>query len=153
MEGIGNNCVGEFMDKEEIKTVLAQAISNLLKNQPDIYSFTSETGQSEWNLTHHLSVEIHKLFPEYAYDLEVVKHNYENKRPDIIFHKRNTNSSNFLIVEVKRDANVKDIQDDLCKINRHWLKGKLKYKFGASINLKTDKTSDITVLANPSDFH
>jgi hypothetical protein len=43
------------MDERAIKTKLETAAKALIDNQPDIFDFTSETGQTEWNLTHHLA--------------------------------------------------------------------------------------------------
>ncbi|MGA2733069.1 MAG: hypothetical protein ABSG35_10810 [Syntrophobacteraceae bacterium] len=43
------------MDKISIKKLLDQAVESLFANQPNIFDFTSETGQTEWNLAHHLA--------------------------------------------------------------------------------------------------
>lgn len=57
-----------FMDKSELESALKQAIAKLFEHQPNIFEFTSETGQSEWHLAHHLTVELHKCFPCLDYD-------------------------------------------------------------------------------------
>ena len=94
------------MNQNKLKNILESAAYNLFRNQPNIFEFTSETGQTEWNLTHHLANEIHKLLPDYDCDLDVTKRNYDNRRPDIIFHKRGTNRYNLLVIEVKKDGSA-----------------------------------------------
>ena len=71
------------MDTSVIKDALKKAIKSLFKNQPNIFKLTSQTHQTEWNIACHLAKEIHLLFPEYDYDLDIVKPNLENRRPDI----------------------------------------------------------------------
>jgi|Deesub1362A_J573_1020465.scaffolds.fasta_scaffold00319_11 hypothetical protein len=62
-----------------ISKILCSAIKNLFENQPDIFDFTSQTGETEWNLCHHFANEIHKY----------------------IFCKRGINALNFLAIETK----------------------------------------------------
>ena len=116
-----------------IKRILCSAVKNLFDNQPNIFDFTSQTGQTEWNLTHHLANEIHKYIFWLNYNLDVTKRNINNKRPDIIFHKRGINELNFLAIEVKyRDVALKN---DIIKIKEDWMGENLKYRFGASIRI------------------
>jgi hypothetical protein len=136
------------MNKNQIEEKLELAVKGLYENQPNIYAFTGQTGQTEWNLAHHLANEIHKLLPEYDCDVDVTKHDYGNMRPDIIFHKRGTNEQNLLVVETKFKRNKNSIQSDIDKIQNEWFTGKLKYKFGASINLWDTNRTDIIVLEN-----
>ena len=75
------------MNEEDVTVMLKQAIENLFKNQPNIFDFTPETGQTEWNLAHHLAIEVREFFKGLDHDLEVTKRNYGDRRPDIIFHK------------------------------------------------------------------
>lgn len=121
----------------DIKEVLEKATAALFANQPNIFDFTSETVQTEWNLAHHLANEIHELLPELDCDLDVIKENLERKRPDIVFHKRGTNSSNFLVVEIKRDGAPHEIKNDIQKIKSYWFGNHLRYQFGAVINLRS----------------
>ena len=79
------------MSVSEIEKQLKKAIDTLFTNQPNIFEFTSETLQTEWNLAHHLAIEAHILFPDLDCDLDVVKQNLGRRRPDIIFHKRGSN--------------------------------------------------------------
>lgn len=136
------------MNIEEIKTLLESAIASLFANQKDIFDFTSETGQTEWNLAHHCANEIHSLIPDYSCDLDVVKLNIDNKRPDIIFHSRGNHKSNFLVVEIKRDGNKTDIARDIQKIQSAWFGDRLHYQFGAVVNLMSNKTGLVEVFKN-----
>jgi hypothetical protein len=128
-----------------INGILCSALKNLFDNQSDIFNFTSQTGQTEWNLTHHLANEIHKYIFWLNHDLDVMKKNVGNKRPDIIFHKREINELNFLVVEVKRYASV---EKDIRKIQEHWMKGELKYRFGANIKIVSKDKYEVIIFEN-----
>jgi hypothetical protein len=141
------------MNKSELELTLRQAIAKLFEHQPNIFEFTPETGQTEWNLTHHLAIEIHALFPSLDYDLDVVKRDYNNMRPDIVIHKRGTHTANHLVVEVKRNGDSNDVDADIEKIKRHWFRAPLRYQFGAVINLRTDGKHEIQVFKNPAIEH
>lgn len=136
------------MNEDHIKNILSDSVDNLFKKQSNISEFTSETRQTEWNLAHHLANEIHAFLPELDCDLDLIKINYDRKRPDIVFHKRGSNQSNVLIVEVKRDGNQKSISDDVEKIKTNWFRGGLSYQFGAVVNLLGDKDSQVRVFKN-----
>ena len=133
---------------KEIEAILRLAIKNLFQYQPDINDFSSETGQTEWNLAHHLANEISKILPDYSCDLDVTKKNLHNRRPDIIFHKRGNNEHNFLVIEMKRNGSDTEIDDDIRKINEDWFSEPLCYSFGAVINLKGPINSLIKVFKN-----
>lgn len=136
------------MNDSELKSILEKAVANLFERQPNIFEFTPETGQTEWNLTHHLAVELHAFFPSLDHDLDVLKRGYDNMRPDIVFHKRGTHTSNFLVVEVKSDGNPHDIEADMEKIHVHWFREPLRYQFGAVVNLRTSGKHQIQVFKN-----
>ena len=120
----------------------------MFEHQPDIFKFTSETGPTEWNLAHHLAVELREFFPSLDHDLDVVKRNYDNRRPDIIFHKRGTHEFNSLVVEVKRGGSSGEIAEDVGKIMTHWFRAPLSYRFGATVNLRTKGKHEIQVFKN-----
>ena len=136
------------MNKVTVEKIIDQAVKNLFQNQSNIYEFTSETRQTEWNLAHHLAVEIHNLLPWFDYDLDIAKPNYDNKRPDIVLHKRGNHDSNFLVIEVKRDGSETAIDEDIQKVKNQWFRPVLSYEFGAVVNLKPNKTWEIKVLKN-----
>jgi len=131
-----------------IREELERAIEALFNNQPNIFDFTSETNQTEWNLAHHLANEICRknTFSRFDCDLEVTKPNLDRKRPDIIFHRRGNNDHNFLVVEMKRNGDLTETADDEQKIKEYWFDERLRYKFGAVVNIHSDKTFEVKVL-------
>jgi len=68
--------------RDTIKRALHSAVADLYRNEPDIDRFSSQTAQTEWNLAAHLAPEIVKYFNGYSYDIDVIKVNYRNRRPD-----------------------------------------------------------------------
>ncbi len=136
------------MEETAIKEKLERAAKALFANQPNIFDFTSETGQTEWNLAHHLANEIYKFFPDLACDFDIIKVNSGDRRPDIIFHERGSHDANFLVIEVKRDGEPAGIRADVEKIKSFWFGGPLHYQFGAVVNLKSDKTYKVQVFKN-----
>ena len=69
--------------RDTIEKVLHSAVADLYRNEQDIDRFSSQTAQTEWNLAAHLAPEIAKYFNGYSYDIDVMKVNYSNRRPDI----------------------------------------------------------------------
>ena len=137
------------MREAEIRENIEKAIKMLFLKQPNIFQFTSATGQTEWNLAHHLANELHLCFQDYDCDLDVIKVNLGNRRPDIIFHKRDPHGSNFLAIQLKRDGSLSEINDDIEKVNAYWFDEPLRYEFGAVINIRGDKTYGINVFKRP----
>jgi hypothetical protein len=113
--------------------ILCSSVKNLFDHQPDIFSFTHQTGETEWNLGHHLANEIHKYIFWLNCDLDLTKANYSNRRPDIVFHKRGTHALNFLVVELKQHSASSG--EDIRRIKEDWMGSNLHYRFGASINI------------------
>lgn len=116
-----------------ILNIVGSSISKLFYNQPDILNHTLQTTMTEWNFAHHLANEIAKYIFWLNHDIDVVKRNYSNRRPDIIFHKRTTNVFNFLVIEIKIGGNIKQ---DITRVRDEWMKGSLNYRFGASISVE-----------------
>jgi hypothetical protein len=118
---------------EVMKNIIYSSINNLFDNQPELFFNTDQTNFTEWNLSHHLSNEIARYLYWFNVDLDVTKRNYNNNRPDIIFHKRKVNSLNFLVVELKKSRY--DNQSDIRKIKEDWMSEPLNYRYGAYINI------------------
>lgn len=116
-----------------VKDLIYSSIINLFENQSDIFENTEQTNLTEWNLSYHLANEIKKYIFWLDSDLDVTKRNYQNRRPDIIFHKRQVNTFNFLVVELKKSKH--DNQTDIAKITEDWMKKPLYYRFGVYINI------------------
>lgn len=136
------------MTDAELKTILEESIAKLFEHQPDMFEFTSATGQTEWNLAHHLANELCAFFPKLECDLDVVKRDYGDKRPDIIFHRRGTHRSNYLVIELKREGQRGEIDDDIEKIKEEWFRPPLHYRFGAVVDLRSDGRHEIQVFRN-----
>src|SRR5215510_14595609 len=97
---------GDPIRKLQLKRATIQervmaAAASLLRSQPNLFHFTSETNQTKWNLVHHFACELHRRFPDLDYDMDVSKPNMESRRPDVIIHTRNSHDDNLLVVEVK----------------------------------------------------
>lgn len=123
------------MDKL-IGDIIFNSIRNLFVNQPDVMTYTSETGMTEWNLGHHLANEIKKYLFWLDNDNDVTKPNIDYHRPDAIYHIRGTKKLNFLAVEIKK-TNENDYQKDIQKVKEEWVESHhLEYRFGASILIK-----------------
>lgn len=131
--------------EEEIGQHIDRAIQRLIETQPDIFNFTSQTNQTEWNLAHHLANEVQKEFPELSCDVDLVKPNFEYRRPDIVLHKRGNHMNNFLVIEVKRHE--AQMHEDLDKIAKYWFAAPLNYQFGASVVLN-EKGHRVIIIKN-----
>lgn len=94
---------------------------------------------TEWNFAHHLANEIAKYIFWLNHDIDVVKRNMNNHRPDIIFHKRGYNNMNFLVIEIKIGRNL---SRDIKRIKEDWMSNPLKYRFGASIKIDRSNEED-----------
>ena len=136
------------MKTEDVKEILETAISNLFTNQNNIFDYTSETNQTEWNLAHHYANEVNNLLSDFDCDLDVVKRNLGNRRPDIIFHLRGKQESNFLVIETKLDGSRSELKADIEKTKAAWFGDRLHYQFGAVVNLKSNKTGEVEVFKN-----
>ncbi len=134
-----------------VEGLLRLAVDDLYQNEPDFDRFSSETAQTEWNLAAHLAPEIAKYFEGYSYDIDVMKVNLNNKRPDIIIHSRGSNTRfNLLVVEVKREGSEQAILSDAEKIQDYWFSERLRYQFGATINLRDGSPPDVKVFTTAS---
>ena len=91
--------------------VLTKAANRLIVSQPDLFTFTEATRQSEWNIVGHFANELWREFPDLHCDTDVIKAGFGNMRPDIIIHRRKIHAHNLLIVEVKRRK--ADVKGDL----------------------------------------
>ncbi|MGQ3684220.1 MAG: hypothetical protein ACUBOA_04275 [Candidatus Loosdrechtia sp.] len=138
------DCGGEGMINmiEPIGAMLTSAIRNLFDQQPDVLRNTSRMGMTEWNLGHHLANEIAKYIFWLNHDMDVMKRNYNNRRPDIIFHKRGSNDLNYLVIEIKCNNST---SGDIKRIKRDWMGDELHYRFGATIVVNSDNDFKMTV--------
>ena len=132
---------------EQIKEVLDRAAQDLFASGA-VAAFTPQTRQSEWNLANHLAAAIEGYLPELQHDGDPIKPQAGRRRPDIIFHVRGTHDFNYLVIEVKKDGLRRSILLDIAKIKTYWFRGRLRYLFGAVMNLRSDNTAEIEVFRN-----
>lgn len=148
------------METNTILENIENAISNLLAGEID----TLRRGLNELNVSTHLAFYLKPIFlqhdvdPEYNGDIdkpndrkaldiarkriiEVGKNPNQNDNyklsPDIIIHKRGTNESNLVVIEVKKDIHSKNLKDfDLIKLEHltiDYLDNHYNYKIGIAI--------------------
>ena len=129
-----------------METTLARAANRLITSQPDLFSFTEATRQSEWNIVGHFANELRKEFPDFHCDTDVIKAGFGNMRPDVIIHRRGTHVNNLLVVEVKRKK--ADVKGDLTKTTRYWFSPPLLYRFGAVVVINNAEAPYVRVLEN-----
>jgi hypothetical protein len=133
-----------------IGRILCSSIKNLFDNQPTIFEFTSETGETEWNLACHLSNEIREYIFWLNNDLELTKANHNYKRPDIVFHKRGIHALNFLVIELKHRG--ADTSEDIKRISEQWTRRTLRYRFGASIRIINNGDYNVNLIVGDESY-
>lgn len=136
MKNSSNDSIFQY-NQSEIKLILDVAVKALVRKEKQKGKFSSESGLTEWNLAHHLACLLEGLFPFLDCDIEITKGHFDNKRPDIIIHKRGNNDNNILVIEMKRGASSKELEEDREKIRNGWFK-RLHYQFGAIVNIEKD---------------
>lgn len=107
----------EMTEKEmkECKTLInnvAEAFRLVYKND----KFLIENGLCERCIMFRFAHYLADLYPDYDVDCEYNRHKYDVKRiiggdnifPDIIIHKRGTDSENFAVIELKNETNISD---------------------------------------------
>jgi len=134
------------MNAADIERIVQEAARLLLEHHPTLFLFTSQTNQTEWNIAHHLAVELAELFDDYDCDVDVSKPNLDLRRPDIIIHQRGIHQRNLLVIEVKRSRD--DVDADVEKIRRWWFREELRYQFGAVVVVNEHEPVQVTMLEN-----
>lgn len=134
--------------RAEVEEALTACVARLFAKNPTLSAHTPDSVQTEWNLAHHLATEVEEAFPDYDCDIEPLKTSSGNRRPDIVVHTRGTHARNFLVVEVKREGSAPELKADLKKIQEFWFKEPLRYRYGATINLRVGGAYEIQLIAN-----
>jgi hypothetical protein len=138
------------IDAARIHALVSMAVLRLRQDQPTLSRFTSQTHQTEWNLTHHFAAVLAHFFDEYDCDVDVSKPDQGSRRPDIVIHERGTHEKNLLVVEVKRDLG--DINGARAKIGDWWFREPLRYRFGAVVVLNARDASDHVEVLERTNF-
>jgi hypothetical protein len=135
----------------DIHSALDRALDQLIWH--DHHLFDSDC--SERSVTHQLAVYLAAEFPQYNVDCEYNRDGFDAKRlqlgereakvasdeldavtvfPDVVVHKRGTNESNLLVVEVKKAASRADLAEyDILKLQA--FKAELGYVHAAHVVL------------------
>jgi hypothetical protein len=138
------------VNQERMEALLEQALDSLFGNQANLFDFTAQTKQTEWNLGHHLACEVQKLFRRFDCDIDVIKTRYGRRRPDIIIHRRGTNERNLLVIETKYQRAEERLEDERDRIRELWFQGELRYLFGAVVVFRRERERcELEVLENP----
>ena len=135
------------MTKNQLQLVLDRAATAVAREARG--EFTEATGQTEWNLAHRLAMKVHRHLRQLDCDTDVRKPDFGGKRPDIIYHLRNTHRRNFLVIETKFNGSPAALLSDLRKIRNNWFRPPLLYRFGAVVNLRDDGTAAVRLLTRP----
>jgi len=131
-----------------ISEIIHASLKDLFQEQPDVLTSTRATTMTEWNLAHHFAHSLSKYLFWFDHDNDVVKRNHESKRPDIIFHKRDSDSNNFLVIEMKKSDTI--CNTDVDKIKNDWFSPPLSYQYGACISVDSINQYKIRVFKNNS---
>ena len=135
---------------------LVKAISEFLLKE----CFLLKNNLNERSITHKLAEYIQKYFSDYNVDCEYNRNMADIKKielisqknisetdaegntvsvyPDIIIHKRGSNDSNLIVIEVKKEANVCkkwEESSDFKKLEAFTKSDGLKYKYGIYLEL------------------
>lgn len=133
-----------LMDIGTFKENLYKALRKLREEEPCFFGVYGNRDLNEGGLSHLLACKITPLFPSYNVDCEYSlqlggdpKESTTGKRvrPDIVIHKRGTNSRNLAVLEIKWDSNRKYPNADINKIPRY---KKLDYDFGIAVRFCSD---------------
>jgi len=115
------------MDIKEILKKVRLACQYISDNNSSVWH------TNEWNICSHLRSRLEEEFTGYDVDVELVKE--DGRRPDIIVHRRGDNSDNLIVFQAKIDPTLKDLQEDLKKINETFFQEPYLYKFGVFISI------------------
>jgi len=107
-----------------------------------------EYGREE-NLTCHLVTYLSQEFPRYDVDVEVEKEG--RLRPDIIIHKRNTRF-NLFAIEVKKEANLRAVYEDVKKLEKLMLSPPYDYSEAIFIGFNVENFQEIFQLSDTVNF-
>ena len=137
------------MDEKQLEETVRRAATNLFEHQPNMFDFTSETNQTEWNLAHHLAVGIHQFFPDLDCDVDVIKVNLERKRPDSSSIDEAAKTTSWLLKSKETvTTGTRSLPSKDPGILVRWFGERLHYQFGATVNLRENKTFGIEVIRN-----
>lgn len=131
-----------YEEMDHIYNKINEVLNILYKND----SYLLEIDAHEVTISHKLACYLQAIFKEFDVDIEFNKNLKDSKRvdneirrPDIIVHKRGTNDSNFIAIEIKKCSNANK-NFDIEKIGS--IMNELNYEYGFYIEFNVGE--DIT---------
>src|SRR5438876_8740359 len=131
------------MDRNELEGRLAKAIALLYRRDHLLLEY--ETGERA--VAAKLACHLAALFPDQDVDVEYNRHGLDPKDldlpsgcrgggrrrvfPDIVVHRRRTDKTNLLVIEIKKETNREPRERDRAKIAA--MKTQLGYRWGVLI--------------------
>jgi hypothetical protein len=144
------------MDFETIEKKVCIALETLRRND----SFLLEANTNERTISHKLAEYLQKEFLELSVDCEYNRHESHEKKanlpkdgiswddieaktvfPDILVHKRDTDDSNLLIIEIKKSSNKTNRQFDKNKLIAFTMEP-FNYNFGLFLEINIAGSTD-----------
>lgn len=140
----------ELPSIERLKSEVSEAVRRLLEKD----SLLIEKQLHEMTLSFRLGFYLAEVFePEFDVDCEYNREldnpkrrdnlmDSNSHRPDVIVHKRGDNSSNLIVIEIKKTFNRKDALDEKKHIEE-WMAAERFYRLGVRVAFEWQGTSAI----------
>jgi hypothetical protein len=144
--------VSSHIRKTLLSCEVGQAILAAVDSLLDRDAYLLEVDANERTISHRLAMYLEREFPDFNVDCEFNRDGIEPKRlraldlhpdsedtdaktvfPDIIVHRRGTNSKNFLVIEIKKTSNGDEREHDRRKLRGY--KSILRYRYALFLEL------------------
>ena len=133
------------MNIDVIKRRIEHCINLIYENDADLFN----RGNYEVTISSKLAQYLFLEFKEYDVDCEYNKHLDDEKRvdelnknirPDIVIHKRGTDENNLVYIEIKKEQDTRNRENDYYKIQVMTKNdGEYKYTLGVFIDFTKNK--------------
>lgn len=113
------------MEWTDVDMRVMHAFAALIQNDHELLTYDV----NERTICHHLATHLQEVFPEHHVDVEYNRHGMDPKRveldpehgrervfPDVVVHRRGTDESNLLVMEVKKSTNPQPRSHDRRKL-------------------------------------
>ena len=147
------------MRTQEVKGHVTRATARAAKDDRHLLMINV----SERSIAARLAMYLREYFADYDVDVEYNRHGEDTKKlhdliyrhdcprdrdgqtvlPDVIVHRRGTDDSNLLIIEMKKSTSHEGVEKDRCRIQA--FRKELGYRLGALVVCKTKGQSEISV--------
>lgn len=130
------------MEQEKVEERVEATVNKFESDNRELFSLEV----SEWAITGKMSEYLQNAFPEFSVDTEYDRHGENEKddprpnetgtvRPDILVHRRGTDDQNWLVIEVKKDANPSEIQSQCGRVRAFIENEEYSYEHGLFLDL------------------